>query len=129
MTATLLLLVLSLSLAIAAPGVAALWAVAGSSLSLILAFLFPALAYLSLWFQLSAARRRVDWECLGAWGLLAVSVAMIGLCSAQAWANLGGWEGLAGAAAAMLPGAGEAGAGKGVADVPAPHPSKSPRWL
>ena len=81
--ATLLLIAVCVGCAIAAPGVATIWSIAGSSVSLVLAFLFPSLAYLSLWFQLGKDARVVDGECMGAWVLLVLSVSMIVLCTAQ----------------------------------------------
>jgi hypothetical protein len=85
-----LLCVVSVTLAVAAPGVSVIWSVAGSSISLVLAFLFPALAYLSLWFQLDASTRKVDIETCGAWVLLLVSISMIVLCTSQSWRD---WHG------------------------------------
>lgn len=81
--ATLILVLICLILSEKAPGVAFIWTVAGSSISLTLAFLFPSLAYISTWLRLGSDTRQVDASLLSAVALFLVSIFMILLCSAQ----------------------------------------------
>jgi len=81
--ATLILVGGALFFAERVPGVASIWQAAGSSISLLLAFVFPALAYISLWRQLGRACEGVDYEAWGAWGLLVTGMLMVLLCTLQ----------------------------------------------
>ena len=81
--ATLVLVASALFFAERVPGVASIWQAAGSSISLLLAFVFPALAYISLWWRLGRSCGGVDFEAAGAWSLLVTGLLMVLLCTAQ----------------------------------------------
>ena len=89
---TLLLVLLCLFLSENVPGVSTIWTLAGSSLSIVLAFLFPSLAYIALFYRLDGSRR-VDGSIIGAFGLLVISLFMILLCTAQTIASSFTWAG------------------------------------
>ena len=79
---TLLITLSCLLLSESVPGVSTIWAIAGSTVSLVLAFLLPSLAFISLWRGLGA-QRELDAYVVGAHLLLALSVGMIVLCSME----------------------------------------------
>lgn len=78
---TIFLIILCVFFAELVPGVSTIWTVAGSSISLILAFLFPALCYVALWKRLPV--RVLNAESQLAFVLLGISVFMIVLCTLQ----------------------------------------------
>jgi amino acid permease len=76
------LVVLALFISQAVPGVSTVWSIAGSTLSIIIAFLLPSYAYISLWRQLGASRES-DPNVMAAYGLFIFSIFMIIVCTFQ----------------------------------------------
>lgn len=83
---TLVIISLTLIVSQSLPGVAVVWTVAGSTLTIVICYLLPALAYLSVWRGLGA-HREVDWEVLGCGGLVVVGALFMLLCTPQALQN------------------------------------------
>ena len=98
-------LVVSVSLVLGelVPGVSVIWTIAGSSISLLLAFILPSLAYIQLWKTANAnAEVALDWRAARFWkhawncdrdlvyssGLLLVSVIMAVVCTYWSVHNL-----------------------------------------
>jgi amino acid permease len=86
-TITFILVIVCLFLSQAIPGVSTVWSIAGSTLSIVIAFLLPSYAYLSLWKQLGPSRE-LDSYVIGAYGLLLLSILLIVLCTFQTMLKL-----------------------------------------
>jgi amino acid permease len=76
------LVVLALFLSQAVPGVSTVWSIAGSTLSITIAFLLPSYAYISLWKQLGSSRE-LDNNVIAAYGLMTLSIFLIIVCTFQ----------------------------------------------
>lgn len=76
------LVILALFLSQAVPGVSTVWSIAGSTLSIIIAFLLPSYAYISLWRQLGPIRD-ADMYIFGAYSLFGLSIFLIIVCTFQ----------------------------------------------
>jgi amino acid permease len=83
---TLLLLSLTLMAAQSLPGVSVVWAVAGSTLTIVICYLLPAAAYLSAWRKLGPDRERGA-DVAGCYLMFAVGLLFMLLCTPQALHN------------------------------------------
>jgi len=78
---TFYIMALCLTLSEYVPGVSTIWAIAGSSISLVLAFFLPATAYLAFVRRHLDADALHDWNYYAAYALLVLSVIMIVFCT------------------------------------------------
>lgn len=81
------LVVLALFFSQAVPGVSTVWSIAGSTLSITIAFLLPAYAYISLWRQLDPIREP-DTNIFAAYCLFILSIFLIIVCTFQTMLKL-----------------------------------------